>query len=179
MSSDEVKYLYKYRSMDSRGLKDIFYLRKVYFTDPTAFNDPFDCNPKLCCNWGSLKKELHLRELAIDFFPNERNKAKKFASNNKHKLGSHDFMKSIFDKLIRSIGIYCLSEKKNDLLMWAHYSDNHKGLCIEFDASKKNTLFWEALEVDYKEKYPEVNYLDIRNPQEYRKALLVSVCPQT
>lgn len=31
--------------------------------------------------------------------------------------------------------ITCLSEKKNDLLMFAHYADSFKGFCIEYDLS--------------------------------------------
>lgn len=28
--------------------------------------------------------------------------------------------------------IFCLSNRNDSFLMWAHYSDNHKGFCIEF-----------------------------------------------
>lgn len=28
--------------------------------------------------------------------------------------------------------IYCLSEVNDSLLMWSHYSDSHKGFCLEF-----------------------------------------------
>ncbi len=35
-----------------------------------------------------------------------------------------------FDELI---GILCLSESPDNLLMWAHYADSHRGFVIEFD----------------------------------------------
>lgn len=32
-------------------------------------------------------------------------------------------------------GVCCLSRKWDSVLMWSHYSDQHRGLCIEYDAS--------------------------------------------
>ncbi|MFQ2586386.1 DUF2971 domain-containing protein [Aeromonas caviae] len=32
-----------------------------------------------------------------------------------------------------SVGILCFTTKEDNLLMWAHYANNHKGICIEFD----------------------------------------------
>lgn len=29
--------------------------------------------------------------------------------------------------------ICCFSESDNDLLMWSHYADGHKGICVEYD----------------------------------------------
>jgi hypothetical protein len=35
----------------------------------------------------------------------------------------------------QNIGVLCLTEKPDNLLMWAHYSDCHRGLVLEFDES--------------------------------------------
>ena len=48
--------------------------------------------------------------------------------------------------------IYCLTPIPNNILMWSHYADNHKGICLEFDTSIR--LFGTAREVDYRETYP-------------------------
>jgi DUF2971 family protein len=32
-------------------------------------------------------------------------------------------------------GFLSLSERRDDLLMWAHYAEMHRGVCLEFDAS--------------------------------------------
>lgn len=34
----------------------------------------------------------------------------------------------------QKMGVLCLSESHDDLLMWAHYADCHKGFVIEFDS---------------------------------------------
>lgn len=40
-----------------------------------------------------------------------------------------------------SIGVLCFTSKEDNLLMWAHYANNHAGICIEFD---KNADFFNG-----------------------------------
>ena len=42
--------------------------------------------------------------------------------------------------LDRQIGVYCLTEKATNVLMWSHYSQNHEGFLIEFD---ENHVFFQ------------------------------------
>ena len=41
----------------------------------------------------------------------------------------------------------CLSENNSSVLMWSHYADNHKGICIEYDfeSIKNNKLIYYSL----------------------------------
>ena len=40
---------------------------------------------------------------------------------------------------LRSItGITCLSEEDDSLLMWAHYANNHCGMCVEYNLLEIN-----------------------------------------
>ena len=48
--------------------------------------------------------------------------------------------------------VYCLSSKPDSELMWAHYSNKHQGICLEFDAG--NELFSQSLKLSYEEEYP-------------------------
>jgi len=41
-------------------------------------------------------------------------------------------------------GVYCLCEEWDQPLMWAHYSDAHRGYCLEFTISDED---WERFEV--------------------------------
>jgi hypothetical protein len=49
--------------------------------------------------------------------------------------------------------IYCLTPKASNVLMWSHYADNHRGICLEFGVAD-NPLFRTAAEVVYREEYP-------------------------
>jgi hypothetical protein len=62
------------------------------------------------------------------------------------------------------IGILCLTEKMDNLLMWAHYSSNHTGFVIEFN--EKHPFFSQGSEIGHLKKVrytitrPEVTLLD-------------------
>lgn len=43
----------------------------------------------------------------------------------------------IFTSFNQSIGVLSLSQKLDDILMWAHYAQNNKGFVIEFDANHR------------------------------------------
>ncbi len=38
------------------------------------------------------------------------------------------------------LGVFCLSEINDNILMWSHYASNHTGFCIEFERTKENDL---------------------------------------
>ncbi len=58
----------------------------------------------------------------------------------------------IIKKFSKKFGILCFSATYHNPIMWAHYADNHKGICLEFSVSD-----------DYFEK---IEYLSKRLPLE-------------
>ncbi|HEX9883282.1 MAG TPA: DUF2971 domain-containing protein, partial [Desulfobaccales bacterium] len=63
------------------------------------------------------------------------------------------------------------------ILMWSHYANGHRGVCLQFDPINdallaNRMLFGQALKVIYSEKRPVLNIIDIGKPKEYQKALL-------
>jgi len=166
-------HLYRYRSMESKEIEGIFERRQIRLPNPTTFNDPFECRPNITIHTG-LKKELFLRKMAKDKLRGADKKTiKKQVSKGKKELLPHyGLIESLYKETIKKFGVYCLSEKKDDILMWSHYSNGHKGLCIEYDSSHEGTLFWEACKVIYQEDYPIVNVMDFGKPKEFCKAFL-------
>lgn len=43
-----------------------------------------------------------------------------------------------FKKMRTTTGISCLSESEDSLLMWAHYANNHRGICVEYELIEIN-----------------------------------------
>jgi len=68
-------------------------------------------------------------------------------------------IKDAVHKTIIDSGIFCMTPKPNNLLMWAHYADQHKGACIKFDLLKDVTTFNFPKSVDYSDDYYSYNYL--------------------
>lgn len=66
----------------------------------------------------------------------------------------------------KKIGVFSLSEKYDDELLWAHYANSHHGFCIEYDlellkSGYRNKVF--SFPVKYSNKPPELDFKDI-NP---------------
>lgn len=63
------------------------------------------------------------------------------------------------------IGIYSLSKRFDDELMWAHYANNHSGFCIEYDydilLNGNSFSNFYTFSVEYKKSPPQVDILDM------------------
>lgn len=154
------EFLYRYYRFDEYTEK-IFTNNEIYFQIPSKFNDPFDSRIAFVLNGTEEEKQRFLqRNLPLarpDLTEQEINEISSKPSN----------IKKFFDDFCRrqskrpdELGIYCLTNLKDNILMWAHYSDNHKGFCLEFDY-QNDEFFQEALPVEYSETRPTFNELDI------------------
>lgn len=139
--------LYRYRSVDKRTLEGLV-KNEFYFTSPEDFNDPFDCK-----NLFSFKdsKDSDFRQFLRGQLKYENphlspkeitTKVKAIISSGiyRNKQTQEEQLKrwgKILDEESNKLGIVCLSKKHNDILMWSHYSNKHRGICLKFD---KETL---------------------------------------
>lgn len=160
----EVDYLYKYREVSSIGLERIITHGELFLSDPTSFNDPFDCRPKISIHASEYKRKRYIKALAKERLPNatpkELSKEIKSYSKNKN-LANPKLLNDMFSKFIKSCGIYCLTEVPDDILMWSHYSDSHKGICLQFNPNKELSILWENYKITYQELYPNVNLMQL------------------
>jgi hypothetical protein len=57
-----------------------------------------------------------------------------------------------FNELIGQFRVCCFSKRNDILLLWAHYTENHRGLCLEYEVSEE----------DYRSQFFPIKY---RNAQ--------------
>lgn len=69
----------------------------------------------------------------------------------------------------KSIGLFCLSEVNNDILMWSHYGDKHRGVVLQFDSRKLFDNFNNLKPVEYHEDWPEIGYYNAVWDKAFRK----------
>jgi hypothetical protein len=72
--------------------------------------------------------------------------------------GSSDWV-NIFDKSHSLMRISCFTEDGDNPLMWSHYSDNHKGVCLKFKPSIDKKFEDNIHEVKYKNELLEIKEL--------------------
>lgn len=164
MHRPEVNKLYKYRPFSAMALR-MLANNELYFAASNAFNDPFDCRARKDFEFNDsdeLISKMAPLEAAHQGITLEDAIAylKGVAATRE---ATHDYKRTkseLFQKLVlQSFGICSFSEISNDILMWSHYSDGHKGFCIEFSRTDENMLTW-ARPVDYpvNNDFPFIDY---------------------
>jgi hypothetical protein len=69
------------------------------------------------------------------------------------------------------LGMCCMSAKPNDILMWSHYAQSHRGLCLGFRTTD-DSILWDAQPVEYSAEYPVVDYFRMTVEERVRAMLL-------
>lgn len=138
--------VYKYRTFSEYSLTN-FRNDTIWTTNPVNFNDPFDSI--------SIDSDISLKELHDIWFDRVNQMAMDDESNNIYR-DIYDKYKSIisqekleeleeFSEIIRwmttertqhTFKVACLSETNASVLMWSHYSNDHKGFCIEYNGQE-------------------------------------------
>ena len=124
----------------------------IRFTQPGAFNDPFEMVPELLVpeSFGGDKKiDISFSVTAPRRIPAVHELDPSFESDQCSDRNS----RSIRSSLDNAIGILCLSEIPSSLLMWSHYADEYAGAVVEFDDSHE--FFRGHFQVEYRERRPK------------------------
>ncbi len=63
-----------------------------------------------------------------------------------------------YNAMINNVGVFSLTSVPTSLLMWAHYANNHTGICIGFERSKNNKLgdSKKCMPINYVVDFPKV-----------------------
>lgn len=150
--------LYKYMPVQSEEALErlVTMLRgRIYYSSPCSFNDPFEMSAifdvpdhdeamTLLDGTGALAG-LHLSKSA----------RVKIYQQVRATLGTKNVVSR---EWINSIGVLCLTTSPDDLLMWAHYAQNHTGICLGFDSGFEP--FSTAQPVCYQDSRARVAPLD-------------------
>jgi len=58
---------------------------------------------------------------------------------------------------LSEVGVCSLSEIVDDVLMWSHYADSHRGICLQFKVEKGDDYFDHAFPVTYAKDRPVIS----------------------
>lgn len=164
---------YRYRGF-SAATMDLLCGDQLYFSSPSDFNDPFDCQPEVVGDSDLVTLRALYRELVNRQVSGEVSRALKAARLKGNKADAHarhrgekeasnelghvaylasdpdydcsqeEAEKSLLLCRIKSAllqqydkGICCFSEAYNNMLLWSHYGDEHRGFCIGYGLDRK------------------------------------------
>ena len=158
--------LYKYGKIGEHS-ETLFSTATIWFSSPGSLNDPFECRPWFTFD-GSEQQFLDLfTTIARRKFPNCKppqlvREARKLYNQGRHKDPKfwEKFRIDVTRMLSKQIGVCCLTRSSSNILMWSHYADEHKGFCLEFEATDFTPMFGAAQEVKYAEGFPTVDFFN-------------------
>ena len=181
MTTRPVKF-YKYRLAAGNAagrLERIVCHNEIYFAAPSSFNDPFDSTAVFAPEIGTDEDLMQsYMKLAGKHGPpmsdaELRRDAEAMLADPNRNPRNENVRQVIQDEYARTVrattGIYCLSEVPDDILMWSHYADHHRGVCLEFDGAGK--LAQHAMKVGYAHERPAIAHQD-SNDIKLEKVLL-------
>jgi hypothetical protein len=145
---------------------DSFANGRLWVSNATEFNDPFDVLPA----FGNVADQITEQQRKIHFAfssprgPgwNEYQKRTKIETESVQRemteLGPHLLKASFTNKN----GVICFAAKPDNAVMWAHYASDHQGFVLEFDVSHRffRAPFFRRVEYPDTEARPRADDLD-------------------
>jgi len=169
--------LYKYRRFDPQG-KHVRLLRhgEVWFPSARDFNDPFDTAFRY--NFDGLHDELGERWIRIAVKRQEphlnheqselraKTRLAELRNDPEEIQKMHQFS---IETNYRAWGICSLCTVRDNLLLWAHYSQDHKGFCVGLSTNAldsvsralvRDKLTLDLQKVNYSPVLPNPNFFE-------------------
>lgn len=141
-------FFYKYTQVENllKSLEN----KTLWFSSPKQFNDPFDCNINLI-NFTPSEKDI-VKLINDKVAGNRALRRKEIKKNKQNPYRIKNQMAEQFQETFHNSGVCCFSEIEDDILMWAHYAENHKGVCLKFNSSISDIATMTA-KVQYKPNF--------------------------
>jgi hypothetical protein len=168
---------------------DVLERRRIRLTPPACFNDPFEFQPVLKHLFSddelqsvadqevekSLKAELKKYGPLAKFVPKDifesycsqlqKQFAPMFRTSEQNIIAA--IRRKMDDEFNKHVGVLCLSEYWDSILMWGHYSRSHEGFVLGFDSAHQffnqrrtpSDEFGYLREVRYTETRPVISSL--------------------
>jgi hypothetical protein len=128
------------------------------FSSPLSFNDPFEAKPLVDISGTKANVHKFIEKLVranwLEGTPADRI-LKHRALERAFKRDPKAVFRNSLCEILNDYAVLSLTEDSLHPLMWSHYSDSHRGICIEFDATMY--FFRFAHSIDYSESYPVVD----------------------
>ena len=126
--------LYKYTGNSCQAISNIKN-HALWFNTVNSFNDPFDIYP-------SYKMDEEERQKAMLLFQKTKDidigLAETFTAE---ELSVLERLQDRFMPVENSKnGASCFSEESDNIIMWSHYANSHKGICLGFDLTENSTI---------------------------------------
>lgn len=169
-------FLYKYYSDINPLHFDAVKNNTMWYSSAVNFNDAFDCDifvdePSIFQSILNTAKETNDFKKGSPLWRELKGRSIKATQQ----------LQQTFEVVKTGTGISCFSELDDSLLMWAHYANNHKGFCVEYELLEiSKQLQFTPVPVIYSEEKIVVQSLFPESVQESVTEIVVnSLCTKS
>jgi len=160
-----MKRLYRYRAFNE-FTKDELDKNYIFLSSPLRLNDPFDCRldadvdlpfNKATEEVSSIFAELlddkddFLREFGEKMISNIRGSTEEITNLKKNR-----YYMMVLRKSFDQNGIGCFTDSPDNHLMWFHYADGGRGICIEYAFPESSGILNSLAPVIYTDIHPDL-----------------------
>lgn len=147
------EFFFKYIRLDR--VIEILKNKELWFSSPKNFNDPFDCNINLI---DFEPDENEIKKIINDKISGNRKlRRQEIQKNKRNSFRIKNQFSEQLEEIFYNSGVCCFSEINDNILLWAHYAENHKGICLKF-TNKISDIATMTAKVNYKNRYEKVNF---------------------
>ena len=162
MSNDKPppEFLYKYRSLENKDwIEQIVKHHQVYYPKPEQINDPFDCRMPCIKSYGAwwakawmaaqnattdderLKVACEYEPKSVVLTPERCAELNKALTPDEERRFKEQFS-GVIEPILEKSGVLSLCATNDNVVMWSHYANGHKGICLKFRVDK-----WPELKI--------------------------------
>ncbi|GEC73505.1 hypothetical protein SAMN05443543_104130 [Flavobacterium flevense] len=169
INNNRAPYIFRYRPDNNFTLDEISN-SYIYFPNSEKLNDPFDANSEMLDIVYTPSEFQMLFETVFENMPLEaRQYFKKTFENKPEELFA--FVNNSKQEFIGKFGIACFTISELNLLLWASYANNHKGLCIQYNIEYDKEYFSGIRQVEYFKNFEKIKYHPASNPDGFQDVL--------
>lgn len=125
--------LFMYRKLSERNILS-FSRDEIWLSEPSKFNDPYDCLFSALINTPELIKDLDEGTKETLYHDAFKQFSEIVPKENQPEV-KNSYVKQLLEQMQDMFHICCFSEIQDSILMWSHYADYHKGFCVGYDIS--------------------------------------------
>ncbi|MDO7171033.1 DUF2971 domain-containing protein [Mariniflexile sp. AS56] len=168
---DEIKkagrpYVFRFRPDSDRTIDEIVN-NYIFFADRNSLNDPFDSSPELVRLTENSEEIAKFYDLISESITDK--KVKEYFKSEYTTESLQKYAQSKVLDLILEFGIACFSMYIMNMPLWANYSNNHKGVCLQFNSDIDKDFFTILGPVQYQEELSQMEFMPITSEKEIGK----------
>lgn len=160
------RFLYKYRGFSGQyaeqNLRATILYSVLRLSAPASFNDPFEMCVNIVVEGTRQQRQDHFSRLIAEHAPTEPpgRQAERMRDWMATPDATHaERCQTSLSNIRQKTGMFCFAGSPRNTLMWSHYADDHRGVCLQFERMKDLLTLGHAVRVDYRDDLPVANWI--------------------